>query len=166
LHCRLPEAIQSNNRALLGADTQQTINILAKLGQLYDNSGRYAEAANAHRRLILIGEREGHTTIDLAPSYVYVAQFELDLLHRDRTWWAADGDRREGADGAVGRSAQGEAAPAQTDEEREQALAYLSKVAMSNAPEKEIAEEDLRHLRQRRPRDQGGDGDDERRDRN
>lgn len=155
---RLPEAIQSNNRALLGADAPQTVNILAKLAQLYDNAGVYAKAANTHRLLILIGEREGHSVIDVAQSYLYVAQYDLDQLYRDRTWWSsagkdAGGGKKGAGDGAVGRRKTDnvDAAP-QMAEERQQAIAYLTEVATSNAPE-ESAEEDLRYLKKRDEKD-------------
>ncbi len=59
-----------------------------------------------------------------------------------------------GDDGAVGRRPNGDSDVAvQTAQERQQALEYLHKVATSNAPEKDTAEEDLRYLKKREGKD-------------
>lgn len=132
---RVPEAIQCNNRALLGADAGQTLGILLKLAQLYDSMGQHADAADAHRRHIMLAEREERDAGEIAQSYLYVAQFDMGLLHRDRET-AEEGDGTK-----TGASDDGKDVKA--------AVFMLEKVIASDAPEKEAAEEDLRFLRKK-----------------
>lgn len=133
---RVPEAIQCNSRALLGADAAQTLGILLKLAQLHDALGHHAQAADAHRRHIMLAEREERDAGEMAQSYLYVAQYDMDLLHRDRETAAIN-------------TPEGGTSAADDGKDVKTAVFMLEKVIASDAPEKEAAEEDLRYLRKK-----------------
>lgn len=74
---RLPDAISANTRALLGADRAQTPNILAKLAALHYALKQEDKAAEYHRKILALGEREGTPLHALAASYLAVAEWEM-----------------------------------------------------------------------------------------
>lgn len=131
---RLPFAIQAHERALLGADTTQTTSILYKLANLHttiaeseapagsasSTSALSPDATGYHRKIIALGEREGLGVMDLAASYLYVAEGEMMGLGPE----AAHGDLAL-------------------------ASQYLEKVSATNAPQRDKAEGLLRALRLR-----------------
>lgn len=132
---RVPEAIESHTRALLGADRSQTSAILHKLANLHTSmaeaqpapgaaptSAMSLEATGYHRKIIALGESEGLGVNDLAGSYVAVAEWEMA----------------------------GQAGPGQGDWGL--ASQYLEKVASTNAPQRDKAEGLLRTLRLREAR--------------
>lgn len=86
---RLPEAIESHTRALLGADRSQTSAILYKLATLHTSSNSPAEAAGYHRKIIALGENEGLTPGDLSASYLGVAEWEMGLPQGKGDWGLA-----------------------------------------------------------------------------
>lgn len=135
---RIGDAIQAHTRALLGADRIQTPTILTKLAALHTTlaGGSISkDAVGYHMRLLALGERMsgqggsgGMGTAEMAGSYLAVAEYEM----RD----AGGVEGREGGE----------------DEGRgDWALAsqYLEKVASTNAPQRDKAEEMLRELRLR-----------------
>jgi len=142
---RLPDAISAYTRALFGADRHQTPTILQKLASLYSaislaECGPDAvslEAINCHRRLLALGEQSSLGIPELAPSYLIVAEWEMR-------------DGQETADAGV----------AESDQRGNWALAhgYLEKVAGSNVPQRDKAEEMLRELRLREARLAAGGG--------
>jgi anaphase-promoting complex subunit 8 len=124
---RFQDAIAAHTRALLGADPQQTPEHLRKLAHLHasiDGARELppgAESTSFQRKIIALGQRDSSiSTADLAPHYIAVAEYEM----------------RQGAKGG---------------EPGDWALAaqYLDKVALSNAPLRERAEELRRELRVR-----------------
>lgn len=122
---RLSDAIAAHTRALLGADRQQTPQILTKLANLHTtldaSRGRAsAEGTGYHRKLLALGAKDGREVEELAASYIAVAEWEM----------------RAG-------SASGDWALAAT---------YLEKVAQSNALQRDKAEELIRELRMREAR--------------
>jgi anaphase-promoting complex subunit 8 len=132
---RLPEAIESHTRALLGADRAQTTSILYKLANLHTSmaeaqaapgsgpttSALSSEATGYHRKIIALGESEGLGVSDLSASYLSVAEWEM----------AGQGS----VQGDWGLASQ-----------------YLEKVASTNAPQRDKAEGMLRTLRLREAR--------------
>lgn len=132
---RLPEAIQSHVRALLGADPTQTISILYKLANLHTSIAESQNTSNAapvpaslsseakeyHKKIISLGEKEGLVVMDLASSYIAVAEWEM----------AGEG-KNQGDWGLASR--------------------YLEKVSLTNAPQRDKAEGMLRTLRLREAR--------------
>lgn len=161
---RITDAIQCSNRALLGADQAQTCSILRNLAKLYDSQQNYAEAANSHRQQIQIAEMLGRSVGDFAASYLYVAQYEMDMLDRKRD--AIDcvpgrafeqqphptngrGKSMELAGSGRGQGQGGEDQEDITVRDVASALAMYRRVIESNAPEKEMAEEDVRYIRRR-----------------
>lgn len=132
---RLPEAIESHTRALLGADRTQTTSILYKLANLYTSiaesqnpagqtsgtSALSAEATGYHRKIIALGESEGLGVQDMSASYLAIAEWEM----------AGQGQK----EGDWGLASQ-----------------YLEKVSLSNAPQRDKAEGLLRILKLREAR--------------
>jgi len=146
---RIKDAIQCSNRALLGADQAQTFSILRNVAKLHDSQGNYAEAAKSHRQLIQIAVLQGRHIGEVASSYLYAAQYELDMLDRKRD--ATDikpgvtFELQPRPTQGKGKSVEGPGVRRDTAS----AVAMLKKVIESNAPEKEMAEEDLRYIRRR-----------------
>lgn len=88
---RLGDAIAAHTRALLGADKTQTPTILAKLASLHttvDGARGIAPSPDAvgyHRKLLALGEREKTSIVELAPSYLAVAEWEMGTDKGDWT---------------------------------------------------------------------------------
>ncbi len=90
---------------------------------------------------------------ELAPSYLYVAEYDLDMLHWDDSEAAPDLEGKVGC--GTGRTAHGGPGPdgrsylsiPLRQDERDLVVDYLHKVASSNATEKVQAETDLRRIR-------------------
>ncbi|KAJ9125163.1 hypothetical protein QFC22_000117 [Naganishia vaughanmartiniae] len=152
---RYNDAIQCHQRALLGADAAQTLQILGKLAHLHDNIEDYKAAAAVHRRYIHVAEREGRNVGMMATSYLYLAQYELDLLHRDANEYQQQNEEDEDdvleaqtrkAPLGRGKTTEGES---RTEEDIAMAIMWLEKVIESGAPEREMAEEDLRYIQRR-----------------
>jgi anaphase-promoting complex subunit 8 len=147
---RFQDAIQCSNRALLGADPAQTCQILKTLAKLHDNLQNYRQAAEAHRKLIAIAESQGRNPGETAQSYLYAAEYELDMLYRKR-------DAKDLVEGfpfeRQPRPTNGKGISMEDGEgvqgNLELAIAWLTKVKDSRAPEKEIAEENLRYITKR-----------------
>lgn len=89
----------------------------------------------------------------MATSYLYLAQYELDLLHRDvNNYQDEDEDEMSGDKKkflGCGRTTEGESS---SEPDIEEAVAWLEKVIESGAPEREMAEEDLRYIRRKQAR--------------
>lgn len=155
---RYSDAIQCHQRALLGADAAQTLQILGKLAHLHNEIRDYKAAAAVHRRYVNVAEREGRNIGEMATSYLYLAQYELDLLHRPANAYqqlADDDDNVDDDNSEVltrrpplgqGKTSEGES---RTEEDIEMAIMWLERVIASGAPEREIAEEDLRYIQRR-----------------
>jgi anaphase-promoting complex subunit 8 len=79
------------------------------------------EAVGCHKKLLALGEREGTTAAEMASSYLAVAEWEMRGVARRVT-------EKEKGDWAL-------------------ASQYLEKVAQTNAPQRDKAEELLRELR-------------------
>ena len=125
----VPDAIQAHTRALLGADRVQTPTILQKLASLHSSLKQHKEAVTYHQKLLALGEKSGLPTADLAESYLAVAEWEMRGL-------GAGGEKSKDKDkGDWALAAQ-----------------YLEKVASTNAPQRDKAEEALRELRLREAR--------------
>lgn len=143
---RIPEAIQCNTRALLGADAQQTLQILAKLGQLYDSLGQYSRACDAHQRYAVLAEREERDAGEIAQAYLYIAQYEIGLLHRDR---GVPPNHEEVVPNPGAMEEDSIMSVEKPSKDVKLVIQLLEKVIASNAPEKEAAEEDLRYIRKK-----------------
>lgn len=126
---RIQDAIAAHTRALLGADRSQTPEHLRKLAALHTTldgargQPPSAEAIGFHRKLLALGQREATPVAELAASYIAVAEYEMRI--------GADGGER--GDWAL-------------------AAQYLDKVAITNATQRETAEELRRELRIREAR--------------
>lgn len=143
------DAIECHNRALLGADAAQTLAILTKLAHLHDDIEQFKAAAAVHRRYIKVAEQEGRNIGEMATSYLYLAQYELDLLGRNTNDHQLDNEDEESIDGkkrpGCGRSTEQDISTEPPGLETVEA--WLKNVIESGAPEREVAEEDLRYLR-------------------
>ncbi|GHJ85747.1 hypothetical protein NliqN6_2149 [Naganishia liquefaciens] len=141
------DAIECHNRALLGADAAQTLAILTKLAHLHDEFEQFKAAAAVHRRYIKLAEEEGRNIGEMAASYLYLAEYELDLLHRPANDTFGEGDE-ENTDGkkrlGCGRKSEKDTSAESPDMETVEL--WLRRVIESGASEREAAEEDLRHL--------------------
>lgn len=137
---RLPESIECQSRALLGADRTQTTAILHKLASLHTsiaesqavgsaNLGLSAEATDYHRKIIALGQDEGLGVAELAASYLAVAEWEMTAKH------FANGESKKEGSGDLTL-----------------ASLYLGKVASTNAPQRDRAEALLRDLRMKEAR--------------
>jgi anaphase-promoting complex subunit 8 len=125
---RLPDAIKSHTRALLGADKHQTPTILSKLATLHTSLSKTEEAIEYHRKVLALGERDGMMGVtEMAGSYLAVAEYEVNLSERK--------DPR--ADLAL-------------------AAQYLEKVSGTNLPQRDKAETLLRDLRLKEARQAAG----------
>lgn len=139
----------------MGADSAQTLTILTKLAHLHEEIEDFKAAAAVHRRYVKVAEQEGRNTGEMATSYLFLAQYELDLLHRDaNNYQDEDEDEEEMGEGkekflGCGRTTEGESS---SEPDIETAVAWLEKVIESGAPEREIAEEDLRYIRRKQGR--------------
>lgn len=108
-----------------------------------------------HRRYVKVAEQEGRNIGEIATSYLYLAQYELDLLHRDAiNYQDEDEDEDEMSEEkkkplGCGRTTEGEASG---EPDIESAITWLIKVIESGAPEREMAEEDLRYVRRKQGR--------------
>jgi ribosome biogenesis GTPase A len=108
-----------------------------------------------HRRYVKVAEQEGRNIGEIATSYLYLAQYELDLLHRDaNNYQDEDEDEDEMSEEkkkplGCGRTTEGEASG---EPDIESAITWLIKVIESGAPEREMAEEDLRYVRRKQGR--------------
>ena len=86
---------------------------------------------------------------EIAGSYIYLAQYELDMLDRKRD--ALDVkpgvtfDKQPRPTNGKGKSSEGSG----VHRDLASALVMFKKVIESNAPDKEVAEEDLRYIRKR-----------------
>ncbi|WVQ85576.1 hypothetical protein IAT38_007742 [Cryptococcus sp. DSM 104549] len=127
---RLPDAILAHTRALLGADRVQTGQILVKLASLHTTLGQQAEAVRLHRKIIALGEQTGSGVAGMVGSYLEVAEWELS---------ASEGLGQVGGAGGGGGD----------EGEPDLALAalYLQKVADTNTPQRDRAEDLLRALK-------------------
>ncbi|WVR05711.1 hypothetical protein IAU60_002735 [Kwoniella sp. DSM 27419] len=136
---RLPDAILAHTRALLGADRLQTPTILLKLASLHTSLDQPSQAANYHRKILALGDKSGLGLAEMASSYLAVAEWEMRDLHISSA--------ASGGDPGMGMEVEGGAEA--VDQRGDWALAaqYLEKVAGSNAPQRDKAEELLRALR-------------------
>lgn len=142
---RLPDAILAHTRALLGADRVQTMTILLKLASLHTTLDEIDKAVGYHRKVVALGEKSGLEVAEITGSYLAVAEWEMRGLiqlqrrearegkNLDRANWDGD-DTMDGA-GVL--------------KEADLAIAaqYLERVAQTNAPQRDRAEELLRSLR-------------------
>jgi anaphase-promoting complex subunit 8 len=74
---RLPEAIQSHTRALLGADKLQTPGILLKLATLHETLDEISKSVTYHQKILALGEKNGMSVSEMAGSYIAVAEWEI-----------------------------------------------------------------------------------------
>ncbi|OWZ69319.1 hypothetical protein AYX14_03075 [Cryptococcus neoformans] len=142
---RLPDAILAHIRALLGADRVQTMTILLKLASLHTTLDEIDKAVGYHRKVVALGEKSGLEVAEMAGSYLAVAEWEMrgviQLQQREARegrrldWTNGDGDESMDAEGVL--------------KEADLAIAaqYLERVAQTNAPQRDRAEELLRSLR-------------------
>lgn len=142
---RLPDAISASERALLGADRQQTPGILLKLADMhaglaaaeYGPGAISRHAVGWHRRYIALVEQGGAGPEDAAASYLAVGEWEM-----------RDGQEPESE--SPGDPGQPEAERQPEEKMRGDwalAMQYLEKVSGTNAPQRDRAEELLRELR-------------------
>lgn len=114
-------------RALPGADAVQTPTILTKLAGIYQSIAQQKhheyseEAVDCHRKIIALGERENKPAHMMAASYLAVAEYEMYAPRPA----ASDGRRDQARDLTL-------------------AMQYLHKIAQTNAPQRDKAEELLR----------------------
>jgi hypothetical protein len=138
----------------LGADAAQTLAILTKLAHLHDDIEQFKAAAAVHRRYIKVAEQEGRNVGEMATSYLYLAQYELNLLGKHANDHQIDEEDEEIMDGkkyhGCGRDTEKDISTDPPDIETVEA--WLKKVIESGAPEREAAEEDLRYLRRQQER--------------
>lgn len=146
------DAIECHNRALLGADAAQTLVILTKLAQLHDEFEQYKEAAAVHRRYIKVAEEEGRNIGEMAASYLYLSEYELDLLHRQNDTFDDGDEEIISGKKRLGCGRKSEKDISTEPPSMETVELWLIRVVESGAPEREAAEEDLRHLRRRQER--------------
>jgi anaphase-promoting complex subunit 8 len=126
---RIQDAIAAHTRALLGADRTQTPEHLGKLAALHTTLDAQrglppgSDAVGYHRKILALGQQQGLDAAELAPNFIAVAEYEM----------------RQGANGG---------------ERGDWALAaqYLERVMLSNAPQRDKAEELRRELRIREAR--------------
>ncbi|KAK8865749.1 hypothetical protein IAR55_000896 [Kwoniella newhampshirensis] len=134
---RLPDAILAHTRALLGADRLQTPTILLKLASLHTTLNQHIQAVSFHRKILALGEKTGIPVAEMASSYLSVAEWEM----RDVAGASGEGGGDDASMDSEGGEGEGE--------KGDWALAaqYLEKVAQTNAPQRDRAEELLRALR-------------------
>ncbi|ORY28646.1 cell division control protein 23 [Naematelia encephala] len=137
---RLPDAIKSHVRALLGADRQQTPSILRKLADLHttlSDGAPNADAVEYHKKLLALNTGTGGITedIELADSYLAVAEWESTRGPAT----ASAGGEVVGGGGGVGV----------VGGDMALAIRYLEKVAGMNCIQRDRAEDLLRELRLR-----------------
>ncbi|ODN84236.1 hypothetical protein L202_00231 [Cryptococcus amylolentus CBS 6039] len=135
---RLPDAILAHTRALLGADKVQTMAILLKLAGLSEGMGEWEKSVGYHKKIIALGEKEGMGgPAEMAGSYVGVAEWEMrsvvELLEKERD--NANGEELERLKLEV------------KDADLAIAAQYMERVAQTNAPQRDRAENLLRALR-------------------
>lgn len=154
----LPDAIQAHTRALLGADHLQTPTILAKLASLHQTisgGSLSTEAISFHQRLLALGEKPGKTGLtigEMAGSYLAVAEWEV--CKGSSAEFGQEGRRGRGVKGGEGVHGKEVKDGGGVEGRGDWALAaqYLEKVAGSNVPQRDRAEELLRELRVREAR--------------
>ncbi|WVF70723.1 hypothetical protein IAT40_005516 [Kwoniella sp. CBS 6097] len=143
---RLPDAILAHTRALLGADRLQTPTILLKLSSLHTTLNQQSKAISYHRKILALGDKSGLGLSDMASSYLAVAEWEM----RDLMTSVSENQDRGGQGRGMGMEVDEQINNGGTGSGRgDWALAsqYLEKVAGSNAPQRDKAEELLRALR-------------------
>lgn len=119
--------------------------ILLKLASLHTTLDEIDKAVGYHRKVVALGEKSGLEVAEMAGSYLAVAEWEMKGLiqlqrretregkNLDRANW--DGDDTMDGSGVL--------------KEADLAIAaqYLERVAQTNAPQRDRAEELLRSLR-------------------